>query len=154
MGKRRRTSAKAASKVLRDERTSRASKAAAASALSQCALKNGQAAGQTLARLPSPYRSNRQKELRGMAVVEKKQQLVEVTVGVTDEDTGDSQTKTLEIPGGPTPVPELKSELGIEGAKVLWVVEKHGKKKALSDHQTHDVKEGDHYEAIVKGGIS
>ncbi|MHB8469030.1 MAG: hypothetical protein ACYDCH_04640 [Gaiellaceae bacterium] len=80
--------------------------------------------------------------------------LVEVTEGITDEETGDSQTKTLEIEGGPTPVPELKAELGIQGAKALWVVEKNGKKKALSDHETHNVKAGDHFEAIVKGGIS
>lgn len=80
--------------------------------------------------------------------------LVEVTEGITDEDTGDSQTKTLEIEGGPTPVSELKAELGIQGAKALWVVEKNGKKKALSDHETHNVKAGDHFEAIVKGGVS
>jgi hypothetical protein len=81
-------------------------------------------------------------------------QLVTVTEGVTDEESGATEVRTLEIPEGPTPVPELKTELGIEGAKVLWVIAKNGKKKALSDHETHNVKEGDHYEAIVKGGIS
>lgn len=85
---------------------------------------------------------------------EKKSKLVDVTDTVTDEETGESQTNTLEIPGGPTPVPELKNELGIDGASALWVVEKNGKKKALADHETHNVKEGDHYEAIVKGGVS
>jgi hypothetical protein len=89
-----------------------------------------------------------------MAVAEQKHQLVEVTVGVTDEETGDTQTNTLEIPSGPTPVPQLKNKLGIAGASALWVVEKNGKKKVLSDHQQHNVKEGDHYEAIVKGGVS
>jgi hypothetical protein len=89
-----------------------------------------------------------------MAVAAKKPEQVDVTIGVTDEDTGETQTNTLTIPGGPTPVPELKAELGIEGASALWVVERNGKKKALSDHQEQNVKEGDHYEAIVKGGVS
>jgi len=89
-----------------------------------------------------------------MAVAEKHHQLVEVSVGITDEESGTTQTVTLEIEGGPTPVPELKSELGIESANALWVVAKNGKKKALSDHETHNVKAGDHYEAIVKGGVS
>lgn len=89
-----------------------------------------------------------------MATETPKLELVEVTVGVTDEQSGEMQTKTLEIASGPTKVPELKNELGIEDVKALWVVEKNGKKKALSDHETHNVKEGDHYEAIVKGGVS
>ena len=36
----------------------------------------------------------------------------------------------------------------------LWVIDKAGKKKVLGDHETHDVKEGDHFEALVKGGVS
>jgi sulfur carrier protein ThiS len=89
-----------------------------------------------------------------MAVAEQKNQFVTVTEGITDEDTGASETRTLEIEGGPTKVPELKSELGIAADDALWVVEKNGKKKALADHETHNVKEGDHFEALVKGGVS
>lgn len=89
-----------------------------------------------------------------MASVAPRHEQVTVTLGVTNEDDGTTQTVELTIPGGPTRVPELKAELGIADASALWVVEKNGQKKALADHQTHNVKEDDHYEAIVKGGIS
>jgi len=48
----------------------------------------------------------------------------------------------------------VTAELGIAAGDALWVVEKSGKKKALADHETHNVKEGDHFEALVKGGVS
>jgi hypothetical protein len=89
-----------------------------------------------------------------MAVAEKKSNLVTVTEGLTNEDTGATETRMLEIEGGPTEVPTLKAELGIQAADALWVIAKNGKKKALADHETHNVKEGDHYEALVKGGVS
>jgi hypothetical protein len=89
-----------------------------------------------------------------MASVAPKHEQVAVTLGVTNEDDGTTQTLELSIPGGPTPVPELKAELGIADASALWVVQKNGHRKALADHQTHNVKEGDHYEALVKGGVS
>jgi hypothetical protein len=83
-----------------------------------------------------------------------KQEQVTVTLGATNEDDGTTQTVERTIAAGPTPVPDLKSELEIPEAKALWVVQKNGKKKALADHETHNVKAGDHYEALVKGGIS
>jgi hypothetical protein len=89
-----------------------------------------------------------------MAVAEHKNQLVSVTEGLTNEETGATETRTLEIPSGATKVPELKTELGIAATDALWVVEKGGKKKALADHESHNVKEGDHFEALVKGGVS
>ena len=79
--------------------------------------------------------------------------LVMVTLGITTED-GQTQTVEREIPSGPTKVPELKEELGVPEDCSLWVIEKSGKKKLLADHETHHVKAGDHYEALVKGGVS
>jgi hypothetical protein len=89
-----------------------------------------------------------------MAVVETKPELVEVTVDITNEDTGETRTENLRILGGPTPVPELKTELGVDDTAVLWVVEKDGKTKPLADHENFNVKAGDHFIAIVKGGVS
>jgi streptogramin lyase len=83
----------------------------------------------------------------------KKKELVTVTIGVTDPNTGDSQTVEATIPGGPTPVPELKATLQIAPDSSLWVI-KNGRKKVLADHEKHNVKAGDHFEAISKGGIS
>ncbi len=76
-----------------------------------------------------------------------------VTLTLTDEN-GNSQTESKTIPGGPTKVTDLKAELGVPAESALWVIQKSGKKKQLGDHETHNVKEGDHYEAIVKGGVS
>lgn len=78
---------------------------------------------------------------------------VHVSLTVTDEN-GATQVEDKTIDGGPTPVPELKSELGVPAESALWVVQKNGKKKQLADHQTHNVKEGDRYEALVRGGVS
>jgi hypothetical protein len=86
------------------------------------------------------------------AVVASKRKLVTVTLGVTGED-GETTTVDRTIGSGTTPVPLLKEELEVPADSSLWVVEK-GKKKPLADHQHHDVKEGDHFEALVKGGVS
>ena len=79
--------------------------------------------------------------------------LVEVSITITD-DNGNSQTAKKNIPGGPTKVHILKAELGVPGQVELWVVEQSGKKHQLANHETHNVKAGDHYEAIVPGGVS
>jgi hypothetical protein len=80
-------------------------------------------------------------------------QQVTVTLGITTED-GQTQTVTKTINGGPTRVPTLKSELGVPEDSSLWVIDKAGKKRVLADHETYDVKQGDHFEALVKGGVS
>jgi hypothetical protein len=80
-------------------------------------------------------------------------QPVEVTLTLTDEE-GNTETKTLTIPSGPTKVPKLKEQLGVESAKVLWVIKRDGKKRPLSDHETFDVEAGDRFEALVPGGVS
>jgi hypothetical protein len=79
--------------------------------------------------------------------------LVEVSLETTNED-GETQTTTLMIEAGPTKVTVLKSELGIPEESSLWVIQKNGKKKPLGDHETHDVKAGDRYQALVRGGVS
>jgi hypothetical protein len=78
---------------------------------------------------------------------------VEVTLGVTGDD-GSSKTETLSIPAGPTKTPVLKEELGIDSTASLWVIEKNGQKKLLGENQSDNVKAGDHFEALVKGGVS
>lgn len=84
---------------------------------------------------------------------EKKQKTVTVTLGITTED-GQTQKLTKTIEGGATKVPTLKEELGVPADSSLWVIAKNGKRKVLADHESHNVKEGDHYEALIKGGIS
>jgi hypothetical protein len=78
---------------------------------------------------------------------------VEVSLEITNEE-GESETSTLVIESGPTKVTELKSELGIAEDASLWVIKKDGKKKPLGDHEKHDVKQGDRYQALVRGGVS
>ncbi len=78
---------------------------------------------------------------------------VQVTLEVTNE-AGENQTSTFTIQSGPTKVTALKKELDIADEATLWVIEKNGKKKLLADHETHDVKEGDRYQALVRGGVS
>jgi hypothetical protein len=80
-------------------------------------------------------------------------QQVTVTLGITSEE-GETQIVQRTIPAGPTHVPVLKAELQVPEDSALWVIDKAGKKKVLGDHETHDVKEGDHFEALVKGGVS
>ena len=79
--------------------------------------------------------------------------LVEVFLELTDED-GNTESKTLEIPRGETKVTTLKEELGIAEEDQLWVIKKDGKRKPLGDHEAHDVKKDDRYQALVKGGVS
>lgn len=78
---------------------------------------------------------------------------VTVTVAITNQD-GQTETFTKTINGGPTRVSVLKGELGVDEDSSLWVIDKAGKKKPLADHQTYDVKQDDHFEALVKGGVS
>ena len=80
--------------------------------------------------------------------------LVEVTIEVTDEESGETQTTTHEIPRGETPVPTLETELGITDVEQLWVIKKDGARKPLAGHEKTDVQAGDRYQAVVKGGIS
>jgi len=80
-------------------------------------------------------------------------ELVTVTVVLSDQQ-GHTQTDDKEIPQGPTKVTELKSELGVPAESALWLISKTEKKKQLGDHETHNVKAGDRYEALVRGGIS
>jgi hypothetical protein len=79
--------------------------------------------------------------------------LATVTMTVTDEN-GNSQTEIESIPEGATKVTELKAELGVPAESALWLISKAGQKRQLGDHETHNVEEGDHYEAIVRGGVS
>jgi hypothetical protein len=87
------------------------------------------------------------------ATVQPRPRLVTVTLTITDEN-GNAQTEDKTISGGPTKVMDLKAELGVPAESALWVIQKSGKKKQLGDHETHNVKDGDRYEAIVKGGVS
>lgn len=79
--------------------------------------------------------------------------LVTVALTITDEN-GNTKTENKSIPRGHTKVVELKAELGVPPESALWVIAKSGRKKQLGDHETHDVKEGDRYEALVRGGVS
>jgi hypothetical protein len=83
---------------------------------------------------------------------EESSHLVEVVLVITDEQ-GETQTSHPEIESGPTKVTALKAELGIPEDSALWIIQ-HGKKKPLGDHETFDVTSGDHFEAIVRGGVS
>lgn len=87
------------------------------------------------------------------ATARTKPDLVTVALTITDEN-GNSQTDEKSIPGGPTKVTDLKAELGVPAESALWVIAKSGKKKQLGDHETHNVKQNDRYEAIVRGGVS
>ena len=78
---------------------------------------------------------------------------VTVTLTVVNNE-GQSHDESKSIDAGPTKVTELKVELGVAAEDALWVTEKNGKPKQLADHETHNVKAGDHYRAIVKGGVS
>lgn len=84
---------------------------------------------------------------------DKHQKLVVVSLAITNEN-GETAVEPKSIPRGPTAVQVLKVELGVPAEVALWVVRKNGKKSQLADHTTHDVKEGDRFEALVRGGIS
>jgi hypothetical protein len=78
---------------------------------------------------------------------------VKVTITITDPE-GASETREVSIPSGPRKVPELKSELGVPPEASLWVLRGNDKPKQLVDHATHNVKAGDRFETVVKGGVS
>jgi hypothetical protein len=80
-------------------------------------------------------------------------QRVTVTLGITDEQ-GNTQTADRVIDAGPTRVTVLKAELGVPEDSSLWVIGRDGRKRVLADHETYDVHAGDHFEALVKGGVS
>ena len=79
--------------------------------------------------------------------------VVEVYLELSDQE-GNEETRTFELPRGKTEVIVLKQELGLEEKSPLWVIKKDGKRKPLGNHEEHEVKEGDRYRAIVKGGVS
>ena len=89
----------------------------------------------------------------GTATADSRSKLVTITLTLTG-DNGESVTETKTVQGGPTDVVELKDKLGIASDSALWVVQRNGKKKQLADHEKHNVKDGDHYEALVRGGVS
>lgn len=78
---------------------------------------------------------------------------VTVVLTITDS-SGNSVAEPKQVVEGPTQVVHLKAELGVPEESALWVVRKSGQKHQLADHGTHDVEEGDRYEAIVRGGVS
>jgi hypothetical protein len=80
-------------------------------------------------------------------------QQVTVTLGITDEQ-GNTQTVEKTVDAGPTKVTVLKAELGVPEDSSLWVIGRDGRKRVLADHETYDVRAGDHFEALVKGGVS
>jgi hypothetical protein len=88
-----------------------------------------------------------------MTTTESRSTVVAVTLVITNDD-GSSQTTTRDIASGATKVVQLKAELGVPADSALWVIEKSGKKHQLGDHESHNVKAEDRYEAIVRGGVS
>jgi hypothetical protein len=78
-----------------------------------------------------------------------------VTVTLVVDDTeGGTQTLEITLASGPTKVPDLKVALGVPAEASLWLVRRNDKPKQLVDHATHNVKAGDRFETIVKGGVS
>lgn len=57
------------------------------------------------------------------------------------------------VPAGTTTVPQLKVELGIDPAEVLYL-KKGNERVLLADHESIDVKSGMHFEAVTGGGVS
>jgi hypothetical protein len=82
-----------------------------------------------------------------------KRHTVEVTISITSAD-GETTTTTKEITSGNTKVSEIKVELEVPAEDTLWVINEKGKKHQLNDNGRHEVKAGDHYEAIPRGGVS
>jgi hypothetical protein len=77
-----------------------------------------------------------------------KTKVAHVTLGIDDQPP---QPRT--VPAGDTKVSDLKAELGVDLAVVLYLV--HGqKRKVLDNGQTIDVESGMHFEAIGGGGVS
>lgn len=80
----------------------------------------------------------------------------EVTVFVTliDDETGESHEEDKQVESGETGVVRIKEELGVPEASGLWVQKGDGRSHQLADHVTHDVREGEHFDVIVRGGVS
>lgn len=57
------------------------------------------------------------------------------------------------VPAGTMTVQQLKVELGVDAADVLYLKKGH-ERTLLSDHESIDVKSGMHFEAIGGGGVS
>lgn len=57
------------------------------------------------------------------------------------------------VPAGSMTVAQLKQELGVDPADVLYL-KKGSERILLADHETIDVKSGMHFEAIGGGGVS
>jgi len=73
------------------------------------------------------------------------------TAHVTLGKGKDTVEKT--IPAGPTTVPALRTELGVDAASVLYL--RHGnEKRVLGEDETVDVANGMHFEAVEGGGVS
>ncbi len=73
------------------------------------------------------------------------------TAHVTLGKGKDTVEKT--IPAGPTAVPVLKTELGVNSTDVVYL--RHGNdKRILGDGETVDVESGMHFEAVEGGGVS
>jgi hypothetical protein len=80
----------------------------------------------------------------------------EVTVFVTmvDDATGESHEEDKQVESGETKVERIKDEVGVPAASGLWVLRGDGRSHQLADHVDYDVREGDHFEVIVRGGVS
>jgi hypothetical protein len=80
----------------------------------------------------------------------------EVTVFVTvvDDATNESHEQDRQIESGATKVELIKEELGVPAASALWVLGGDGRSHQLADHSDYDVREGDRFDVIVRGGVS
>jgi hypothetical protein len=78
----------------------------------------------------------------------KHDQVAHVTIGVDDQ-----APQQRDIPEGDTAVSTLKSELGVDGAAVLYL-KQGNRRKPLDNSQSLDVEDGMHFEAIGGGGVS
>lgn len=87
-----------------------------------------------------------------MEATAKKEKLVTVTLIVKEGEA--EREETRQVPEGKTEVAVLKSELGVPPEDSLWVIHGGGKPRQLADHEEHQVKEGDRYESVGRGGVS
>jgi hypothetical protein len=79
---------------------------------------------------------------------------VTVFVNLLDEESGDSREVDKQVESGETKVTRIKEELGVAEASALWVQKSDGRSDPLADHVSYDVREGDHFEVIFRGGVS
>jgi len=82
----------------------------------------------------------------------KKERLISVTLIVKEGEAEREEAK--EIPKGKIEVGALKTELGVPPEDSLWVVRANGKIVQLADHEEHNVKQGDRFEVVGRGGVS